>query len=174
MAAMLHLALPAHAHQVASARAAIGEVCDRLGLEGGLSDDIRLAVSEAATGCVLHSASGSEPAATFVVDAAVEGDSLEVVVRDFVAGLVRGPIRGGGRGLGMQLVRHLADWSDLSSSPSRGMRVEMHFALPAATMAAPPVPAGRTSLRPSASCAAEPPDPRRLGDDSAVHSGVGR
>ena len=141
MAALLHLALPAQADQVSNARAAIGELCDRLGLEGALSDDIRLAVSEAATGCVLHSASGGAPDATFVVDASVADDSLEVVVCDFVAGLVRGPIRGGGRGLGMQIVRHLADWTDLSSSPSSGMRVAMRFALPAPVTAAVPVAA---------------------------------
>jgi anti-sigma regulatory factor (Ser/Thr protein kinase) len=141
MTATLHLALPARAEEVGSARAAIGEFCDRLGLTGDLPCDIRLAVSEAATGCVLHSASGDEPDATFVVDASVEAGSLEVVVSDFVTGIVRGPIRGGGRGLGMQLVRHLADWTDLSSGPSTGLRVAMRFALPATVLGAAPVPA---------------------------------
>jgi anti-sigma regulatory factor (Ser/Thr protein kinase) len=140
MTAILHLALPARAEQVASARAAIGELCDRLGLAADLTDDIRLAVSEAATGCVFHSASG-EPDATFVVDASVQGNALEVVVSDFVGGLVRGPIRGGGRGLGMQLVRHLADWTDLSSGPSTGLRVAMRFALPVTASAAAPATA---------------------------------
>jgi anti-sigma regulatory factor (Ser/Thr protein kinase) len=138
MTAMLHLALPAQADQVANARAAIGEVCDCLGLEGDLLADIRLAVSEAATGCILHSASGSAPAAMIGLDASVEGDSLEVVVCDSVAGLVRGPIRGGGRGLGMQIVRQLADWTDLSSSPSRGLCVVMRFVLPAGVSASAP------------------------------------
>jgi anti-sigma regulatory factor (Ser/Thr protein kinase) len=138
---MLHLALPAQAEQVASARAAIGDLCDQLGLVGDLPNDIRLAVSEAATGCVLHSASGSEPNATFVVDASVQDGSLEVVVSDFVTGLVRGPIRGGSRGLGMQIVRYLADWTDFASGPSTGLRVAMRFALPAVASAPVPVPA---------------------------------
>jgi anti-sigma regulatory factor (Ser/Thr protein kinase) len=141
MSATLHLALPARAEEVGSARAAIGEFCDRLGLTGDLPCDIRLAVSEAATGCVLHSTSGGRDDATFVVDASVQDGSLEVVVSDFVTGLVRGPIRGGGRGLGMQIVRRLADWTDLSSGPSTGLRVAMRFALPAPVPAIAPLPA---------------------------------
>ncbi len=143
MSATLHLALPARAEEVGSARAAIGEFCDRLGLTGDLPCDIRLAVSEAATGCVLHSTSGAGGAsdATFVVDASVQDGSLEVVVSDFVTGLVRGPIRGGGRGLGMQIVRRLADWTDLSSGPSTGLRVAMRFALPATVPSAALLPA---------------------------------
>ena len=102
-------------------------------------------------GCVLHSASGARAAATIALDASVEGDSLEVVVCDSVAGLVRGPIRGGGRGLGMQIVRQLADWTDLSSSPSRGLRVVMRFALPAVASASAPVEGsqGRPRARPA-------------------------
>jgi anti-sigma regulatory factor (Ser/Thr protein kinase) len=136
MTALLHLTLPAQAGQIPYARAAIGEVCDRLGLEGSLPDDIRLAVSEAASGCVQHSAAGEAADAVFDLAAGTDGDALEVVVRDFVGGLVRGPIRGGSRGLGMQLVRHLADWTDVSSSPSRGLRVAMRFSLPAGSAAA--------------------------------------
>lgn len=131
MTPSLHVELPARLEHVPSARRAIGEICDQLQLAGTLSCDIRLAVSEAAADCVLHTAAGSAADATIAVSASVEHGSLEVVVEDFVGGLVRGPIGGGGRGSRMQVVRRLADWSDVSSSPSRGLRIAMRFALPA-------------------------------------------
>ena len=61
------------------------------------------------------------------IDATVEGDALHVVVRDFAGGLVRGPIRGGNRGLGMRLVTHLAQHTDVSSLSGGGLRVAMSF-----------------------------------------------
>jgi hypothetical protein len=131
MAPSLHVELPAKLEQVPSARRAIGEICDELRLVGTLPGDIRLAVSEAAADCVLHTAAGSAADATIAVSATVEHGSLEVIVEDFVGGLVRGPIGGGARGSRMQVVRRLADWSDISSSPSRGLRIAMRFALPA-------------------------------------------
>jgi hypothetical protein len=126
----LNVELPARLAHLPSARQAIDGVCEQLRLAGPLSGDIRLAVSEAATDCVLHTAAGGGSQATIAVSARVEDGSLEIVVEDFVGGLVRGPIGGGGRGSRMQVVRRLADWTDVASSPSRGLRIAMRFALP--------------------------------------------
>ena len=126
MSATLNLLLPAHPEHVATARRAIGSLCDDLGIQGSIADDIRLAVSEACTACVQHSHAATDP--TFGIGANLEGDTLLVDVRDFAGGLVRGPLGGGNRGLGIQLVRHLAEWTDVSSGSTGGLRVAMRFA----------------------------------------------
>jgi serine/threonine-protein kinase RsbW len=129
MSPMLSLTLPAAPDQVPVARTAIGGLCDRLGVAGERADDIRLAVSEASTNCVLHSAADGSPDTVFTLEASVEGESLLISVRDFRGGLVRGPIRGGGHGLGTQIIKHLSQHTDIASRPGGGMRVAMSFAL---------------------------------------------
>jgi anti-sigma regulatory factor (Ser/Thr protein kinase) len=122
----LNLLMPAIPENAATARRAITGLCDQLDIHGEAADDIRLAVTEACAACIEHSR-GVEGDARFALDANVEGDSLLVVVRDFAGGLVRGPIRGGGRGLGMGLVKHLAERTDVSSPATGGLRVAMRF-----------------------------------------------
>ena len=126
MAATLNLLLPALPEHVATARHAIGGLCDDLGIEEAVADDIRLAVSEACTACVRHSREAADP--TFAIGANLKGDTLIVDVRDFAGGLVRGPIGGGNRGLGIRLVTHLAEQTDVSSGATGGLRVAMRFA----------------------------------------------
>jgi anti-sigma regulatory factor (Ser/Thr protein kinase) len=123
----LNLLLPAVPANVATARRAIGGLCDHLEIYGEAAEDIRLAVSEACAACVEHSR-GTEDIARLAIDANLEGDSLLIVVRDFAGGLVRGPIGGGNRGLGMRIVRHLAERTDVSSPAGGGLRVTMRFA----------------------------------------------
>lgn len=123
----LNLLLPAVPENVATARRAIAGLCDHLEIHGEAADDIRLAVSEACAACIEHSR-GAEGDARVAIDANVEGEALRVVVRDFSGGLVRGPIRGGNRGLGMGLVKRLADRTDVASLATGGLRVTMRFA----------------------------------------------
>jgi serine/threonine-protein kinase RsbW len=125
----LDLTLPASPDQVPVARGAISALCDLLGIAGERADDIRLAVTEASTNCVLHSTAGGEADSVFTIEAFVEGESLLVNVRDFRGGLVRGPIRGGGLGLGTQIIKHLSQRTDIASRPGGGMRVAMRFPL---------------------------------------------
>ena len=125
----LNLTLPAVPDQVPVARRAIGGLCDRLGVARDRADDIRLAVSEASSNCVLHSAAGGETDPLFTIEAFVEGDALLVSVSDFGGGLVRRPIRGGGAGLGTRLIKHLSQRTDIASRPGGGMRVAMRFPL---------------------------------------------
>ena len=122
----LNLLLPAVPANVATARRAISGLCEQLDIHGEAAGDIRLAVSEACAACVEHSR-GAESHPRLAIDATVEGDALHVVVRDFAGGLVRGPIRGGNRGLGMRLVTHLAQHTDVSSLSGGGLRVAMSF-----------------------------------------------
>ena len=123
----LNLLMPAVPENVATARRAITGFCDHLEIHGEAADDIRLAVTEACAACIEHSR-GAEGDARFALDANVEGESLLVVVRDFAGGLVRGPIRGGNRGLGMGLVKRLAERTDVASLATGGLRVTMRFA----------------------------------------------
>jgi serine/threonine-protein kinase RsbW len=125
----LNLVFPAIPEGVPQARAAVTELCEQLGLEDQLADDIRLAVTEACTNCVLHSQGDTPGDATFVIEAHVEGDELVVVVRDFGGGLLRAPAGSGGLGLGMQLIEQLSASSEVSSRPGGGTRVAMHFAV---------------------------------------------
>jgi anti-sigma regulatory factor (Ser/Thr protein kinase) len=122
----LNLLLPAVPENLATARRAIAGLCDDLEIHGEPAEDIRLAVSEACAACVEHSR-GGERDARLAVDANLDEDSLLVVVRDFAGGLVRGPIRGGNRGLGMTLVKHLAERTEVSSLASGGLRIAMRF-----------------------------------------------
>jgi anti-sigma regulatory factor (Ser/Thr protein kinase) len=119
--------MPAVPENVATARRAITGLCDHLEIHGEVADDIRLAVTEACAACIEHSR-GADGGARFALDANVEGESLLVVVRDFAGGLVRGPIRGGNRGVRMGLVKRLAERTDVSSLATGGLRVTMHFA----------------------------------------------
>ena len=126
----LSLVLPAVPAGVPRARDAVTDLCDRLGLEQALADDIRLAVTEACTNCVLHGHDESAAQATFVLDAHVEQGALVVIVRDFGDGLLAAPAGRGGLGLGMKLIEQLSESSQVSSRPGRGTRVSMRFGVP--------------------------------------------
>jgi len=120
------LRLPAVPEAVPVARRAIGRLCVRAGITGELAEDVRLAVSEACTNCVRHAYAGGSERATFALDACVRDGTLVVVVRDSGAGIVSG--RPGDLGLGMQLIRQVAERTDVVSAPERGTRVAMRFA----------------------------------------------
>jgi serine/threonine-protein kinase RsbW len=121
---------PATPEGVPQARIAVTELCERLGLDGEQADDIRLAVTEACTNCVLHSQGESPGEATFVLDASVNHDELVIVVRDFGGGLLRAPVGSGGLGLGLQLIEQLSDGTQISSRAGGGTRVSMRFSIP--------------------------------------------
>jgi serine/threonine-protein kinase RsbW len=133
--ARLSLVLPAVPAGVPRARGAISHLCDQLGIGGELASDIRLAVTEACTNCVLHSHGGYAQDPTFVLHARVVLDTLIVVVRDFGRGLGRGPSHASGLGGGLRLISRVADTSRISSPAGGGVRVAMRFALPVRVLA---------------------------------------
>jgi serine/threonine-protein kinase RsbW len=135
----LSLVLPAVPSGVPRARDAVTDLCERLGLEQDLADDIRLAVTEACTNCVLHSPTEGADHPTFILDAHVEDGELVVIVRDFGGGLLGAPAGNGGLGLGMKLIEQLSGSSQVSSRPGGGTRVAMRFGVPPEKATAPPM-----------------------------------
>jgi serine/threonine-protein kinase RsbW len=130
MSARLRMELEAVPERVPNARGAITRLCEHLELEDELAGNIRLAVTEACSNCVLHAYDGDEAAsATFALEARVEDDALLVVVRDSGVGLRTDGAAKAGLGLGLRLMREAASSFDISSRPGRGTRVAMRFAL---------------------------------------------
>lgn len=130
MSARLRIELPAVAEKVPNARGAITRLCEHLELEDELSGNIRLAVTEACTNCVLHAYEADDAASsTFALEARVEDDALLVVVRDAGTGMARARSCTKGLGLGLSLMRRAASSVDITSRPGGGTRVAMRFAL---------------------------------------------
>ncbi len=97
MTACLMIELQAVPERVPSARGAITRLCEDLEIEEDLAGQIRLAVTEACTNCVLHAyADESGTDATFALEARVEDDDLLVVVRDAGAGITAVALGAGG------------------------------------------------------------------------------
>ena len=86
------------------------------------SADVRLAVSEACANAVIHAYPGGDPGA-FQVSADVRPDALVVTVRDFGCGL---PVRPSTEGLGVALIRELADAVECSDADP-GVAVRLEF-----------------------------------------------
>jgi anti-sigma regulatory factor (Ser/Thr protein kinase) len=130
MTARLMIELQAVPERVPSARGAITRLCEDLEIEEDLAGQIRLAVTEACTNCVLHAyADESGTDATFALEARVEDDDLLVVVRDAGAGITA--VRSGraGLGFGLRLMREAASSMDVVSLPGGGTSVAMRFAI---------------------------------------------
>ncbi|HEY3614599.1 MAG TPA: ATP-binding protein [Gaiellales bacterium] len=131
MSERLSISLPATPERVPTARGAITLLCEELEVEAALAGDIRLAVTEACTNCVLHAYVGDCPDEhpTFALEARVEDDELLVVVRDSGSGELRPRGGSGGLGFGLGLMRQLASSVDVLARPGRGTRVALRFAL---------------------------------------------
>ena len=82
MSARLRIELPALPEKVPNARSAITCLCEHLEIADDLAGQIRLAVTEACTNCVLHAYGDGAVTSTFALEARVEDDALVVVVRD--------------------------------------------------------------------------------------------
>lgn len=134
----LSLVLPAVPAGVPRARDAVTDLCERLGLEQDLADDIRLAVTEACSNCVLHSPTQDGASPTFILDAHLDDGELVVVVRDFGVGILGAPAGNSGLGLGMKLIEQLSASSQVSSQPGHGTRVSMRFGVPFENVSVPP------------------------------------
>jgi len=130
MTACLMIELQAVPERVPSARGAITRLCEDLEIEENLAGQIRLAVTEACTNCVLHAyADESETDATFALEARVEEDDLLVVVRDAGAGITAARSTQAGLGFGLRLMRQAASSMDVVSRPGGGTSVAMRFAI---------------------------------------------
>jgi anti-sigma regulatory factor (Ser/Thr protein kinase) len=93
-------------------------------LDPDLADDMRSAISEACNNAVLH-AYPSTPG-PLIFSLAVEGDTIEAIVRDHGCGIRPGSGRNRGLGMGVALINALADRAEFESS-DLGTEVRMHF-----------------------------------------------
>ena len=124
----LRLTLRATPEQIPIARSAIDQLCEQAGIKGAAAENIRLAVNEACTNCVLHAYDAGAPSPTFVLDARTEGNALLVAVHDYGLGVSRDrSSAAGGRGHGLPLINYLADSTLVSSRPGHGTSVAMRF-----------------------------------------------
>ena len=130
MCSRLKLELQAVPDRVPSARSAITRLCEHLEIGEELAGQIRLAVTEACTNCVLHAyGDASDIDSTFALEARVDDDDLLVVVRDAGTGITAARSGRAGLGLGLRLMRQAASSIDVTSRPGGGTRVAMRFAL---------------------------------------------
>ena len=102
----LHRSLAARAENLGAIRAAVEDLCERLDLEDGLADDVRLAVSEACANVVMH-AYREGPQGDMEIEADPEDGELVVTVRDTGPG-IKPRFGSPGAGLGLPLIAALA------------------------------------------------------------------
>ncbi len=122
----LELKLPARADNVAVVRHAFGGLGEALDMGEQLLSDIKLAVTEACTNVVVHAYGSDE--GPLEVDATVDGDRLEILVRDHGRGVLP-RADSPGLGLGLPLIATLADSLELGSDEEEHTEVRMVFRL---------------------------------------------
>ena len=126
----IELVLPARAENIAVVRHAFGALGDAFALQAQLLADIRLAITEACTNVVVHAYPNTQ-SGPMQVEATVEGDELNVIVRDEGPGITP-RADSPGLGLGLPLIASLADTVELRRDDGDRTEVCMTFALDAA------------------------------------------
>ena len=122
----VRLTFPAKADSIPVIRHVLGAFAEAMALPADVTEDMRLAVTEACTNVVRHAYDGETPGPIDVV-VRPERDHIEVTVSDRGRGMgpspdVEGP------GLGLALIAALADSIELQEAPIRGNRLRMSFA----------------------------------------------
>jgi anti-sigma regulatory factor (Ser/Thr protein kinase) len=115
----------ATADQVAVLRAEVTAYAQRVGVARGRLDDVRLAVSEAATNAVLHAYREGRGGDVRLV-ACAEPGRLVVVVRDYGCGM-RPRADSPGLGVGLAAIGHLATHFNVEAPDGDGTRLRMQF-----------------------------------------------
>ena len=83
----LRLRLSASPDEMAFARAAITRLCEHFQIADAQTENIRLAVTEACSNCVLHAYGRQMGVGTYVLDARVDNDALHITVCDSGVGV---------------------------------------------------------------------------------------
>lgn len=133
----VRVGLTARPENVALIREVLAGLDDAVDL-GGTLEDVKAAVSEAANNVVMHAYGGED--GPMEVGISLGAEELEVVVRDYGAGI--GPRvaadSSAGRGIGLVVIGALATSWELRAHELPGVEVAMHFATAARDI--PPVP----------------------------------
>ncbi len=98
-------------------------VAELLAIDPELLDDLKTAVSEACNNVVLHAYGGE--AGPMSVSLFIDAERIRVTVEDRGAGL---PAAAPAEGIGLSVIRALAQDVALESPPEGGTRVQMEFA----------------------------------------------
>jgi anti-sigma regulatory factor (Ser/Thr protein kinase) len=124
----MELALPARAENIALIRHAFGALGEALAVDEELLSDVRLAVTEACSNVVVHAYAEDDPPGPLEVLAALDGETLTVVVRDEGPGIAPHP-DSPGLGLGLPLIASLAESVQLGRDEQERTEVCMTFLL---------------------------------------------
>ena len=120
----IRLTLPARPENVAVVRHVLGALAEALTLPDDVSEDMRLAVTEACTNVVRHAYVDDQGTIDVVVRP--NGDALEVIVADDGRGIGSSPDTAG-PGLGLSLIAALADSLEIERNLETGSRIVMSF-----------------------------------------------
>jgi anti-sigma regulatory factor (Ser/Thr protein kinase) len=113
---------------VAFFRETVAEFAVANGIAESHVTDIHLAVSEAVTNAVVHAFRDRTEPGTVTVSVNVDDGGVEVLVRDDGSGMAPRD-DSPGLGLGLPLMRRVADGFDHREPPDGGSELWMHFSL---------------------------------------------
>ena len=120
----LRLTLPARPENVAVVRHVLGALAEALDLPHAVTEDMRLAVTEACTNVVRHAY--ADDRGTIDVVVRPRGSTFEVTVADSGRGIEPSPDTSG-PGLGLPLIAALADSLEIERSAGAGSKLIMSF-----------------------------------------------
>jgi serine/threonine-protein kinase RsbW len=128
----LRIRLPARPENVAVVRQALTGLGDAYELDPDFLSDLRTAVTEACNNAVIHAYPESDEGLMEVEADAGDGTAVEVVVRDFGAGLQPATVPPEQRslGLGLPLIAALSRSYQIRGGPGFGVEVRMLFTPP--------------------------------------------
>jgi len=121
----------AHAETVAFLRQTVADFVVANGIAESQATDVRLAVSEAVTNAVVHAYRDRTEPGTVGVTVSVDDGEIEIVVRDDGSGMAPRD-DSPGLGLGLSLIRRIADAFDHREPPGGGTELWMRFTARAA------------------------------------------
>jgi serine/threonine-protein kinase RsbW len=131
----LTLDLPAAPLGIPKARKAVTQLCDSLEIADDVRENIRIAVTEACTNCVLHAYDGHAAESTYRLEARQEPGEVVIVVQDWGAGIggdggtAAARREEGSHGRGLAVMRAVATSVEIASAIGKGTRIELRFAL---------------------------------------------
>ena len=138
----VQVGLAARPENVALIREVLSGLDDAIDL-GGMLEDVKAAVSEAANNVVKHAYGGGD--GPMDVEISLDSGELEVLVRDYGAGVGPRAVDDSfpGRGIGLVVIEALTSSWELRANAIGGVEVVMRFPIPAhaalrAAAAAPP------------------------------------